>query len=214
MDDISHLDETKELKVIYLSQPIRRKILSYHNHRFLKFLRSIFKAYLRLPEISGFFAWEAKIMTYVLISRRNTNAYLGNCHSCLYFRIPLKLWKDEGQLATLINLSFGPAPFSLILPLKATLTVEKKITLLKPYRSQLHTQMRFNGPSNRGNELEKFVSSNSRQVDHENAQFNVEEATEGLFSFDHSDEHQGVSICSLKKKRLKQTRRKRRRGIS
>ena len=59
--------------------------------------------------------------------------------------------------------------------------------------------MRFNGPPNRGNELEKLVSSNSRQVDHENAQFNVEEATEGLFSFDHSDEHQGVSICSLKK---------------
>ena len=61
------------------------------------------------------------------------------------------------------------------------------------------TQMRFNGPPNRGNELEKFVSSNNRQVDHENAQFNVEEATEGLFSFDHSDEHQEVSIYSLKK---------------
>ena len=108
MDDISHLDETKELKVIYLSQPIRRKILPYHNNRFLKFLRSIFKAYLKLPEISSFFAWEAKIMTYVLISQRNTNAYLGNCHSCLYFRIPLKLWKDEGQLAALT--------FHLVLP--------------------------------------------------------------------------------------------------
>ena len=36
-------------------------------------------------------------------------------------------------------------------------------------------------------------------MDLENAQFNVEEATEGLFSFDHSDEHQEVSICSLKK---------------
>ena len=34
---------------------------------------------------------------------------------------------------------------------------------------------------------------------HENAQFNVEEATEGLFSFDHSDEHQEVSIGSVEK---------------
>ena len=31
------------------------------------------------------------------------------------------------------------------------------------------------------------------------AQFNVEEATEGLFSFDHSDEHQEVSIGSVEK---------------
>ena len=61
------------------------------------------------------------------------------------------------------------------------------------------TQSSFNGSSNRGNELEKFVSSNNRQVDHENAQFNVEEATEGLFSFDHSDEHQEVSIGSVEK---------------
>ena len=61
------------------------------------------------------------------------------------------------------------------------------------------TQSCFYGSSNRGNELEKFVSSNNRQVDHENAQFNVEDATEGLFSFDHSDEHQEVSICSLEK---------------
>ena len=52
----------------------------------------------------------------------------------------------------------------------------------------------FNGSSNRGNELEKFVSWNNRQVDHENAQFNVEEAKEGLFSFDQSDEQQEVSI--------------------
>ena len=63
----------------------------------------------------------------------------------------------------------------------------------------LLTQSCFNSSSNRGNELEKFVSSNNRQVDHENAQVNVEEATEGLFSFDHSDEHQEVSICSLEK---------------
>ena len=57
----------------------------------------------------------------------------------------------------------------------------------------------LNGSSNRGNELEKFVSSNNRQVDHENAQFNFEEVTEGLFSFDHSDEHQEVSIGSVEK---------------
>ena len=61
------------------------------------------------------------------------------------------------------------------------------------------TQSSFNGTSNRGNELEKFVSSNNWQVDHENAQCNVEEATEGLFSFDHSDKHQEVSIGSVGK---------------
>ena len=61
------------------------------------------------------------------------------------------------------------------------------------------TQSSFNGSSNRSNELEKFISSNNRQVDHENAQFNVEEATEGLFSFDPSDEHQEVSIGSVEK---------------
>ena len=61
------------------------------------------------------------------------------------------------------------------------------------------TQSYFNGSSNRGNELEKFESSNNRQVDHENAQVYVEEATEGFFSFDHSDEHQEVSICSVEK---------------
>ena len=36
-------------------------------------------------------------------------------------------------------------------------------------------------------------------MDHKNAQFNVEEATEGLFSFDHSDEHQEVSIGNVEK---------------
>ena len=65
------------------------------------------------------------------------------------------------------------------------------------------TQSSFNGSSNRGNELEKFVSLNNRQVDHEYAQFNVEEATEGLFSFDHSDEHQEVSIGSVEKETVK-----------
>ena len=47
--------------------------------------------------------------------------------------------------------------------------------------------------------LSHFVSSNNRQVDHQNTQFNVEEATEGLFSFDHSDEHQEVSIGGVEK---------------
>ena len=70
------------------------------------------------------------------------------------------------------------------------------------------TQSSFNGSSNRGNELEKFVSLNNRQVDHEYAQFNVEEATEGLSSFDHSDEHQEVSIGSVEKETVKK------RGIS
>lgn len=59
------------------------------------------------------------------------------------------------------------------------------------------TQSSVSGSLSRGNELEKFVSSNNRQVDYENAQFNVEEATEGLFSFDHSDERQEVSIGSV-----------------
>ena len=36
-------------------------------------------------------------------------------------------------------------------------------------------------------------------MDHENAQFNVKEATEGLFSFGHSDEHQEVSIGIVEK---------------
>ena len=61
------------------------------------------------------------------------------------------------------------------------------------------TQSSFNCSSNRGNELEKFVSSNNRQADHENFQFIAEETTEGLFSFDHSDEHQEVSIGSVEK---------------
>ena len=39
------------------------------------------------------------------------------------------------------------------------------------------TQSSFsNGSSNWGNEFEEFVCSNNRQVDHDNAQFNVEEA--------------------------------------
>ena len=61
------------------------------------------------------------------------------------------------------------------------------------------TQSSFNGLTNPGNELEKFLSSNNRQEDHENAQFNIEEATEGLFSFHHVDEYQEVSIGSVEK---------------
>ena len=61
------------------------------------------------------------------------------------------------------------------------------------------TQSSFNGSSNQGNEFVKFVSSSNRRVDYKNAQFNVEEATEGLFSFDHSDERQEVSIGSVEK---------------
>ena len=49
------------------------------------------------------------------------------------------------------------------------------------------------------------VSSNNRQVGHENAQFNDEEATEGLLSFDHSDEQQYVSIGSVEKETIDHT---------
>ena len=49
------------------------------------------------------------------------------------------------------------------------------------------TQSSFDGSTNRGNELEKFVSSNNRQEDYENVQFNLEEATDGLFSFEHQE---------------------------
>ena len=54
------------------------------------------------------------------------------------------------------------------------------------------TKRSFNGSSNRGNKLEKFVSSNNRQVTTKMLSLNVEEAIEGLFSFYHSDEHQEV----------------------
>ena len=57
----------------------------------------------------------------------------------------------------------------------------------------------FNGSSNRGNELEKFVSSNNRQVDHENAQFNVEEGTEGCSAL--------TTRTSIKKSQLTVLRR-------
>ena len=61
-------------------------------------------------------------------------------------------------------------------------------------------QSSLNGWTNRGDESEKFVSSNNRQEDYQNCQFNIEEATEGLFSFDHSDEHQKVSIGRVENK--------------
>ena len=62
------------------------------------------------------------------------------------------------------------------------------------------TQSSFNDSTDRGNELEKFVSSNNRQEDYETCQFNIEEATEGFFSSDHSDGHQEVSIGSVEKR--------------
>ena len=77
------------------------------------------------------------------------------------------------------------------------------------------TQSSFNGSTNPGNELEKFLSSNNRQEDYENAQFNIEEATEGLLSFDHADEYQEVSIGSVEKEtKANKKKAKRRRGIS
>ena len=57
------------------------------------------------------------------------------------------------------------------------------------------TQSSFNGSTDRGNGLAKSVSSTNRQEDYENCQFNTEEATEGLFRFDHSDK------SSIKKSR-------------
>ena len=72
---------------------------------------------------------------------------------------------------------------------------QKRVNLRKNFSSHRS----FNGSSNRSNDLEKLASSNNRQVDHENAQFNVEKATDGLFSFDHSDEHHEVSIGSVEK---------------
>ena len=76
------------------------------------------------------------------------------------------------------------------------------------------TQSSFNGSSDRSNELEKFISSNNRQVDHENAQFNVEKATVGLFCFDHSDEHQEVPIGSVEKETIANKKKASKRDIS
>ena len=69
------------------------------------------------------------------------------------------------------------------------------------------TQSSFNGSINSGNDLENLLE------DYQNAQFIVEEATEGLFNFNLADKYEEVSIGRLTR-RLKQMRRKRRRGIS
>ena len=70
----------------------------------------------------------------------------------------------------------------------------------------------FNGSSNRGNdELEKFVFSNNRQVDHENAQLKRrQKGCSALTTRTNIKKSQSAVL----KKRLKQTRRKCRRGIS
>ena len=55
------------------------------------------------------------------------------------------------------------------------------------------TQSSFNGSINSGNDLENLLG------DYENAKFSIEEATEGLFSFNQSDKHEEVSIGSVDK---------------
>ena len=69
------------------------------------------------------------------------------------------------------------------------------------------TQSSFNGSINSGNDLKDLLG------DHENAQFSIEEATEGLFSFNQADKYEEVSTGSVDKE-AEQMRRKRRRGIS
>ena len=56
------------------------------------------------------------------------------------------------------------------------------------------TQSSFNGSINSGNDLENLLG------DYENAQFSIEEATEGLFSFNQADKYEEVSIGSVDKK--------------
>ena len=75
----------------------------------------------------------------------------------------------------------------------------KMAEMSDPEEEVFLTQSSFNSSTDRGKELEKFVSSNNRQEDYENCQVNIEKATEGLFSFDHLDEHQEVSIGSVEK---------------
>ena len=54
-------------------------------------------------------------------------------------------------------------------------------------------QSSFNGSINSGNDLENLLG------DYENAQFSIEEATEGLFSFKQADKYEEVSIGSIDK---------------
>ena len=69
------------------------------------------------------------------------------------------------------------------------------------------TQSSCNGSINSGNDLENLLG------DYENAQFSIEEATEGLFSFNQAEKYEESQSAALTR-RLKQMRRKRRRGIS
>ena len=55
------------------------------------------------------------------------------------------------------------------------------------------TQSSFNGSINSGSDLENLLG------DYENAQFSIEEATEGLFSFNQADKYEEVSIGSVDK---------------
>ena len=55
------------------------------------------------------------------------------------------------------------------------------------------TQSSFNGSINSGNDLENLLG------EYENAQFSIEEATEGLFSFNQADKYEEVSIGSVDK---------------
>ena len=61
------------------------------------------------------------------------------------------------------------------------------------------TQSSFNGSINPGHdfEIEKLLSSKNLEDDYENAQFSIEEATEGLFSFNQADEYEEVSMGSV-----------------
>ena len=55
------------------------------------------------------------------------------------------------------------------------------------------TQSSFNGSLNSGNDLKNLLGV------YENAQFSIEEATEGLFSFNQADKYEEVSIGSVDK---------------
>ena len=55
------------------------------------------------------------------------------------------------------------------------------------------THSSFNGSINSGNDLENLLE------DYQNAQFSIEEATEGLFSFNQADKYEEVSIGSVDK---------------
>ena len=68
------------------------------------------------------------------------------------------------------------------------------------------TQSSLNSLINSGNDLENLPE------DYQNAQFSIEEATQGLLSFNQADCYEESELAALTR-RLKQMRRKRRRGI-